>query len=114
MARLYGLLSQASGSLAVALLAIVLAAAASNTAFADVAPGPCACQPEETQEECDARCGFVSCGGGNPDCAVYVAEGDCYPGGATQNNCNGNANCNCRWRPVNNVYKCVCQNTTGN
>ncbi len=64
MARLYGLLSQASGSLAVALLAVALAAAASRNAFADTGPSPCACLPEETQEECDARCLGALCSHG--------------------------------------------------
>ncbi len=49
MARLYGLLSQACGSLAVALLAVALAVAASRNAFADTGQlCPCPfCDPED-------------------------------------------------------------------
>lgn len=40
MTRLYGVMSQAFGSLAVAALVVGLAAATANSAFADTGPGP--------------------------------------------------------------------------
>ncbi len=61
MARLYRLLSQASGSLAVALLAVVLAAAASRNAFADV--------PDPTP--------VVDCPN---DCSCFTITSPCYYG----------------------------------
>jgi hypothetical protein len=73
MISLHRLLVKACGSVAVALLAIALAMAAQN-ATADVPnpPGdPCPCLPEETQEECDARCASVcdvSCAAAYPQC----------------------------------------------
>ncbi len=63
MTRLYRLLSQANGSLAVALLAVALATGATRVAFADVPPDPCPCLEGETPEECAERCatGVTDC-----------------------------------------------------
>jgi hypothetical protein len=57
--------------------------------------------------------GFTKCSPGNPECAVYLTQGDCEPG--FNNKCNNSHQaCGCRWRPVSaGVNKCICQNVTG-
>ncbi len=79
MARLYGLLSQASGSLAVALLAIVLAVA-TQSASANPVPEPCPCLEGETPEQCDARCLASKC---KDSCKAGTPTGDSQPGKQT-------------------------------
>ena len=59
MTRLTAMVPRLCGSLALALLLVALAAA--GNALADDPPPPCACEPGETQEECDARCAQGPC-----------------------------------------------------
>ncbi len=82
MARLYGLLSQACGSLAVALLAVALAAAASRNAFADT--GPVAIGPQ--------------CTGCTTSCVGNIGA-TCYENG--QNGATCSASCTCVSNPPN-------------
>jgi hypothetical protein len=66
MTRLYGLLSQASTSLAVALLAVALATAASRTAFAEPVPVPVPSDCTDTSKctPCEYPCSDVCFGNG--------------------------------------------------
>lgn len=61
---------------------------------------------------------ITNCGPGNPDCAVYVTENDCEPGGVHSNACySSNPNCKCKWVIIVEPFfheECKCQNVTGN
>jgi hypothetical protein len=56
---------------------------------------------------------FTDCGPGTKgECNQHTAQEDCEPGFNVK--CfNSNKNCSCRWRPIEGVYSCVCQNITG-
>ncbi|HET6575840.1 MAG TPA: hypothetical protein VFG68_19720 [Fimbriiglobus sp.] len=102
MTRLYSLLSQASGSLAVALLAVALVATTNRIAFADSVT--CPCDPndpnyQQCQEQCIGFCNSlcaIACGpwGGGPGtgtpCTGSCTGTGCHFGcGCTQvTNCN--------------------------
>ena len=56
---------------------------------------------------------FVPCGRGAADCTTYTEDYDCYLSPTSIHRCYNNANCECRWKPSNGVYRCVCQQVRG-